>query len=406
MKKLNRNIFSKFTHIRLNIFSLIFCDYKLFRSSKIKPVYIRYYSNILIIIFTQIIPFVKKNVFRTVCIIAIGFIFNITVSAQSGGIVAFDFLKLTGSARVAALGGNFLTIHDHDLSLALANPSLISPRMGNTLSLNFIDNFAGSHYGFASYGFNSNKFGSFAATMQYSNYGKSVNTTETGEVLGNFNAGEYAFNLGWGRMLDTVFSIGANLKMIYSGLETYNSIGLAVDVAGSYIPNESFCASVLFRNIGRQLTAYTSQGVEPLPFEIQAGISKKLSHVPFRYSILLQHLEKWDLTYIDPNANIDPITGEPAKVSGLDAFAGKVMRHIIIGGEFIPAKFLSIRLGYNYLRRQEMVVASRPAMVGFSWGFGIKVSKFNFSYSRAAEHLVGSPNFISISTNLGDWSRN
>jgi hypothetical protein len=378
---------------------------KIFSSLKIKSACCRYFSNILITLIIQITLFVKKKLFEAALIVAIGLILSVRSFAQSGGKTAYKFLTQTNSARVAALGGKFLTIHDNDLSLALANPSLITPQMHNTLSLNFTDYFAGTHYGYASYGFNLDKFGSFAGTMQYYSYGKSDNTTEYGETVGQFSAGEYAFNLGWGRMLDSVFSIGANFKMIYSGLESYNSFGLAVDVAGSYVPNETFCASLLFRNIGRQITAYTSEGVEPLPFEIQAGISKKLAHVPFRYSILLQPLEKWDLRYTDPNAVVDPFTGVVAKSSGIDAFANNAMRHIIIGGEFIPAKFLSIRLGYNYLRRQEMKVISRPGTVGFSWGIGLKVSKFNFSYSRAAYHLAGSPNFISISTNLGDWSK-
>lgn len=348
----------------------------------------------------------KKFLSESAGIIVIFLIVSTQSFAQTGGVVAYEFLNRTYSSRVAALGGNFLTINDHDLSLALANPSLITSQMNNNLSLNFVDNFSGMHNGFASYGFNMKKLGNFVGTMQYSNSGKSDNTSENGELLGQFNAGEYALNLGWGRMLDSVFSIGANLKLIYSGLETYNSLGLAVDVAGSYIPNETFCASILLRNIGRQVTYYSSAGPESLPFEIQAGISKKLEHVPFRYSLLLQHLEKWDLRYSDPNEAIDPLTGESAKVSGIDAFADNAMRHLIIGGEFIPAKFLSIRLGYNYLRRQQMKVSSHPGMVGFSWGLGLKISKFNFSYSRAAYHVVGSPNFISISTNLGDWSKN
>ena len=347
----------------------------------------------------------KQNLLKAVYIVAIGLIFSIQLFAQTGGRTTYKFLNLTQSARVAALGGNFVAIHDNDLGLALANPSLITPQMGNSLSLNFTNSFAGTNYGFASYGFNLKKFGSFAGTMQYYSYGKADNTNEFGETNGQFSAGEYAFNLGWGRMLDSVFSIGANVKMIYSSLEIYNSLGMAVDVTGSYVPNESFCASLLFRNIGRQITAYTAEGVEPLPFEIQAGISKKLAHVPFRYSILLQHLEKWDLSYTDPNAPVDPFTGEPTPQTDLEKFAGNVMRHIIFGGEFIPAKFLSIRLGYNYLRRQEMKVVSRPGSVGFSWGFGLKVSKFNFNYARAAYHLNGSPNYISISTNLGDWGK-
>lgn len=347
----------------------------------------------------------KKNILISACIISICLIFSIQAYSQTGGRTAYKFLTLTNSPRTAALGGNFLAIHDNDLSLALANPSLITPQMHNNLSINFADMYAGTHYGFTSYGFTTEKLGSFAATMQYFSYGKSDLTNENGENEGQFSAGEYAANLGWGRMLDSVFSIGANLKVIYSGLETYKSYGLAADVSGSYIPNETFCASILFRNIGRQLTAYTSEGIEPLPFEIQAGISKKLAHVPFRYSILLQHLEKWDLSYSDPNAVVDPFTGETAKKSGIDAFANNAFRHIIVGGEFIPSKFFSIRVGYNYLRRQEMKVVSRPGSVGFSFGFGLQFSKFNLNYSRAAYHLSGSPNFLSLGINFGNKAK-
>jgi len=348
---------------------------------------------------------VKPFLSRIFLLLSICLVFNIKSFTQTGGKNVYDFLTLPGSARVAALGGNFATIRDHDISLVLANPSLISPQVENNLSLNFVKSFAGSSFGNATYGFGIKQLGTFAASLQYISYGKFDNIDENGQNQGQFAAGEYAFNLGWGRTLDTVFTIGANLKTIYSSLETYNSFGLAVDVAGSYVPNENLCASLLFRNIGRQLTTYTSSGVEPLPFEIQAGISKRLAHVPFRYSLLFQHLEKWDLSYVDPTSAVDPFTGEAIKKSGINAFGSNVMRHLVIGGEFIPAKFLSIRLGYNYLRREEMKVASRPGMVGFSWGLGIRVSKFAFSYSRAAYHLVGSPNYISISTNLGDWRK-
>ena len=42
-------------------------------------------------------------------------------------------------------------------------------------------------------------------------------------------------------------------------------------------------------------------------------------------------------------------------------------------------------------------------MVGFSWGFGIKISKFHFSYGRATYHLAGGSNHFSLSTNLSDF---
>ena len=50
-----------------------------------------------------------------------------------------------------------------------------------------------------------------------------------------------------------------------------------------------------------------------------------------------------------------------------------------------------------------MIVDSRLSTVGISWGFGLKISKFGFSYARSAYHLAGSPNVITLTTNLTDF---
>jgi len=50
-----------------------------------------------------------------------------------------------------------------------------------------------------------------------------------------------------------------------------------------------------------------------------------------------------------------------------------------------------------------MKVTTKPGTVGFSWGIGIRISKFHFSYARSAYHLVGSPNYITLTTNLSDF---
>lgn len=332
-----------------------------------------------------------------------------SVKAQIGGSTTYRFLNLPISPRVGALGGNFVAIADNDLAVGLSNPSMISKEMHNGISLNFVDYFADVNYGFASYSRTYEKIGSLAASVQYLNYGSFTYTDETGvldESAGEFTGNEMAFVLGWGRRLDSLFSIGANLKAISSNLETYNSFGMAVDVAGSYHARSGFTASLVARNIGRQLTTYTPDNVESLPFEIQFGISKKLKHLPFRYSILLTNLQKWDLSYDDPaDETVDPFTGEVKTKSKAGEFADNAFRHFVIGGEFIPTRNFSFRLGYNYQRRQEMKVDSKKGMVGFSWGFGFRVSKFNFSYARSAYHLSGSPNMLSIAFNLSDFAK-
>jgi len=348
-----------------------------------------------------------KAVLRAITLFMLVFMSLSAVHAQIGGNGTFKFYDLINPARTAALGsGNFIAIKDNDISLMLANPSLITSEVNNRLALTFTDHYSDINYGIASFGKDFGKVGSFVGSIQFANYGKFKYADASGNTWGDFNAGEYTFNVGWGRSLDSAFSIGANLKTIYSSLESYTSFGLAVDVAGSYSNKKNFTVSFAARNIGRQLTTYTSGDQEPLPFELQLGISKRLPHLPFRYSLVLNHLEKWDLSYTDPAAStIDPLTGESIVSNDNSGFLDKVMRHVVLGGEFVPTKILSFRFGYNYQRRQELKLSNRPAMVGFSWGIGLKISKFNFNYARATYHLAGSPNYFTLTTNLEDFHR-
>lgn len=327
------------------------------------------------------------------------------VKGQIGGNGIYKFLALPNSARIAAMGGNYLTIYDNDITLALANPSLINENVNNQLGLSFVDYYTDINYGFAQYGRDFEKVGSFVGTLQFINYGKFEEADESGERYGTFSAGEYALNIGWGRPLTPRWSIGANYKIIFSQFYDNNSFGMAVDVAGSYRSlDNNFVASLMFKNIGYQFVAYNSGNHEPLPFEIQAGLSQKFKHLPFRYSLLLTNLQKWNLRYEDPlnpSGGIDPLTGEANEVSGIEKFADNLMRHIVVGGELLIGKNFSVRAGYNYGRRQEMKVREKVSTVGFSWGFGFRVAAFHFSYARSAYHLVGSPNFITITANLG-----
>jgi len=206
------------------------------------------------------------------------------LKAQIGGDAVYKFLNLTTSARSAALGGNFLAVKDGDITQALFNPSIISPEMNNNLSMGFVDYFTGVNYGYASYANSFKEIGSYATTMQYISYGDFIYADETGQTFGTFTANELALNLGWGRQLDSLFSIGANLKFIYSGFEEYQSYGLAVDVAGTYHnPEKRLTISLIARNAGTQLKPYRSGNTERLPFEINLGISQRLKHLPFRY---------------------------------------------------------------------------------------------------------------------------
>ncbi|HER09575.1 MAG TPA: type IX secretion system protein PorQ [Bacteroides sp.] len=326
--------------------------------------------------------------------------------AQKGGETTYSFLGLTNSARIAALGGEVVSIRDDDINMVFHNPALLHNEMHNHLSLNYVDYFAGVNYGYASYGYSREGIGNFAAGMHYVNYGTFDRTDELGESQGTFRASEYALNLFYSRsLIDTFLTAGINLKPIFSSFEQYSSFGIALDAGILYHAPETYTTvGLVAKNLGFQVTSYAGQR-EKLPFELQAGITQGLAHAPFRFSVTLQHLERWDLTYDDPGAETITTLDGAVERSRFDVFGDKLMRHLVFGTEFLLGKNFHIDVGYNYKRRKEMKVNIRPGMVGFSWGFGFRVSKFHFAFGRASYHLAGGTNHFSLTTNLSEFYR-
>jgi hypothetical protein len=200
-----------------------------------------------------------------------------------------------------------------------------------------------------------------------------------------------------------------NIKPVYSALESYQSFGLLVDIGLTYTSREKlFSAGVVLRNAGFQLKPYHEGHREPMPFEILVGVSHKLRHAPFRFSLVAHNLQKPDLSYSDPSkgsGDFDPITGEAISENKWEKLGDNIMRHIIFGIEFTPLEYLYVRAGYNYQRRQELKISSRTALVGFSWGFGVRIYKFHLSYGRASYHLAGASNHFSVSTDISSFYR-
>lgn len=332
----------------------------------------------------------------------------LTLSAQVGGTYTYAFLNQTNSARVAALGGKSVAIPEGDLNMPFHNPSLLSEEMHNHLVLNYVDYFSDIYYGYAAYARSFEGIGNFAAGIHFIDYGSFPYADVNGIRSGYFKASEYALNLIYSRKIDSMFTVGVNLKPIYTSFESYNSLGVAADIGITYYnPARFFTAALVFKNIGTQITTYYGGAErEKLPFEIQAGVSQKLAYAPFRFSFLFQHLQRWDLQYdseLDDNSFNFADETNTAGNKKLEDFGDNLLRHIIIGMEFMPGKNFYASFGYNYLRRQELKISNTPGMVGFSWGFGFKLAKIHFSYGRASYHLAGASNHFSLSTNLSEF---
>jgi len=309
-------------------------------------------------------------------------------AAQTGGDNVYEFLNLTHSGLVSSLGGTNVSLSSENLNLSYHNPALLTTEMNKTLALNYVNYFAGINYGLALYSFTYPGIGNFAAGITYLNYGTFTEADPSGTITGSFHASEYAFSCIYSRTFYDHFSAGINFKPVISHLEKYTSFGFVFDVGGNYLSESGlFSAGLVIRNLGVQLTRYAGEKRLSPPFEIQAGITQKLAHAPFRFSLALRHLQKFDLTHIydDPDD-----TGQNS------GFFENMLRHAIAGVEMIPHKNFYLSAGYNYQRRRELRIESKGSAIGFSWGFGINTSFMNIEFGRANYHLAGSSNHLSL----------
>ncbi len=334
-------------------------------------------------------------------------------NAQIGGDNIYEFVNLPPSARSTALGGNLISTSDSDVALAIDNPATLQPAMHQQINFNHNFHLSGINNGYVAYGHHVKKWEStLHAGIQYTRYGDFKTADEFGNIIGNFSAAEYALTLGGARQVYEKLSVGANVKLITSQLETYNSLGIAADL-GAYYQDTSgrFSMALVLKNIGTQLTTYRPDNPEPLPFDVQAGFSTRLKYLPFRFGMTIHHLNRWNITYDDPNSEeatflVDP--NEPVKEDRVGPWVDNLFRHTVFRGAFLLGKKdnFRLRIAYNHLRRKEMTVSTAPrSLAGFSMGFGLKIKKFRIEFGHAFYHLAGGTNHFSISTNLREFRR-
>jgi len=338
------------------------------------------------------------------------------VWSQTGGNSTYEFLNLPAGSRIAALGGNNVSHYDDDLNFVLNNPGLLRSELNNKVVLNYINYLSDINFGYISYAKDFDGVGMFAASLQYINYGNFIHADETGEILGDFVPAEYSFNLAYSVPITSKIVAGADMKFIYSDFWSYFSSGIAFDAGVSYIDTAKlFSAGFVIKNIGVQLKPYTQGFREPLPYDVQLGVTKKLAHAPLRFSVTAQDLLQWDLNYISVFDNSYEINTSIADTSFRQKFAktmnkvgqvgDELIRHVLIGAEIVPHPSFYIALGYNYRRRSELSLQTAPKLVGMSIGFGLKLKKFNLNYSLASYHIAGASHHFSIGLNLSELYR-
>lgn len=319
---------------------------------------------------------------------------------QIGGKYTYQFLNLVTSPRQAALGGKLVTLYDYDVNQAIYNPATINPEMDNQLSANYGSYFGEVTYGTAAYAYTYDRHvQTFHMGVNYVNYGDFEGYDEMGTKTGTFSGSEIALSFGYAYNVPyTDIHIGANAKLISSTLESYNSLGAALDIGGIYIDEDNdINIGLAVRNIGTQLTTYAGTN-EPLPLEVIAGISQEVENVPIRWHVTLENLQQWNIAFSNPNRATEDLEGNVTKEKV--SFFNNTLRHVILGAELFPGKSFNIRAGYNFRRSAELSITDKRTFSGISAGFSVRFNKLRFDYSYSRYTLAASTSLFGVMINL------
>lgn len=315
------------------------------------------------------------------------FLSGIVSFAQTGTNV-YSFLNIPVSARQAALGGDAISIRDHDVSFTISNPSLVNKDSDMQLAVNATAYLADSKYGTIAFAKDFENGHMVTANARYLSYGNIPRTDESGFEMGEFSASDVSVGAGYAFQFEEDWTIGGGLNFITSKIDTYTSSALAGSLGVTYHNKKNKeVASVVLRNFGYQFKSFNGER-ENLPFRVDLGYTRILNVFPLAITITAHDLQKFD---ISSEYNIN---GQEVKVGR------KIADHFSLGLELFPEKSFSVRLGYNAKRGNELAVADQRNFSGLSGGFGIKISKFRLDYAHVRYHNSSNVNQIGISVDL------
>lgn len=278
----------------------------------------------------------------------------------------YNFLRLPVSAHAAALGGENITVIEDDASLVFHNPALLSSVSDKTLCLDFMTYMEGAVTAGASYSWIGFDRATWGVSAQYMDYGSMTEVDEDNVITGEFSARDIAVAGTFSYELSSRFVGGITARFVTSYIGDYSSMAMSVDLGLNYFdPDHDWSVSLVARNLGGELKSYEDEYVK-MPFNLQAGVSKRLMNGPLRVSLTATDLTHWDYDAV---------------------------QHLVAGLDIILSPQIYLAAGYNFRRADEMKIQSSDDdddsahWAGVSLGAGLQLERFKLHVAYARYHV-------------------
>ncbi len=340
-------------------------------------------------------------VFKRYISIFIAAVLSVLALWGQDGTTAYEFLGVSASSHVYALGGTNITVIDDDVNLIDQNPGLLGPEYEMQAGLNYMRYLGGSNFMGARFAAPAGERAAWAVGVQYFGYGSIEGYDEHGNATGaSFSPSDIAFSGTFAHDITDRWRGGITLKFIHSSYEIYKALAICADLGVNYYdPDRDLSFSVVLKNLGGQVKRF-NENYDRLPWDIQVGFGKSLGTTPLRLSVTAYNLNKWSLPYYstdDGNAS--------GELEEHDKFMGNLFRHLIFGLEYVPSEKFYIALGYNYKTRTDMSTYARNFLSGFSAGAGLKVRAMGFGVAFAQPHVGGTTFMFNLTASVSEMLR-
>jgi hypothetical protein len=310
-----------------------------------------------------------------------------------GGNSVFNFLNISPTPQLTGLGGINVSQPSNDIGLAFYNPGLLNKNMHGQAQVVFQRYFAGINQYHLSYAHYHDKWkSSFSGGLVYLDYGSVPETDAAGNILGEFKPVDWVIQGSVARTYLEKWMYGASLKFIHSDYGQYSSTGLAADIGVVFRDtSKKLSASVVVKNLGTQLKAYPGTEKEELPFDLQAGITKRLQNAPFSFSLTAHHIHRFDILYNDTTGSLAPAKNN---------FVDKLFRHLVLAGTIHIGDRLEVQTGYNFLRRKELNAGQSDGLNGFSLAVGLILQQMQVRYAKTWYQQANGGNQLGLNLHL------
>ncbi len=306
-----------------------------------------------------------------ICLVFIGIIvINDNVCARSIndglGTTGFAWLKSITDAEISA-SGECLAARDGHAGL-FVHPAAVAGISNGTVKMSYISHYVDTQYGSLGYARKiRDRYLGFRLT--YVNYGEFVRTSEAGERMGTFNAGDMGFSVNAGKLLRDDLKVGVIFSYMTSKIDDFSAQAAAIDLGALYkSPFEGLTVGAVLMNLGKVTKSYSNGHEDRLPLMLSVGARKELTHAPFTLYA--------DVTF--PNDN------DIVYAFGMEASI-KEMMFIHIGTK----------------SRSVVNLNSYKSETDFSgittFGFGVAFNRYRFNYAYLPDDEIEDVHKITIS---------